>query len=285
MIYCYEKALEIKLKVAENYCKLAMVLTELGETLGALDFWYQAYSLEPKKVTANDHFNLGNKLYEKGKIAQAVSCYQNSIELNPNLGTVYYNLSLGLKCLGRWDEAVIYYHKAKEIWADKNQNQNNLKGDMNYDISAKLEAEYENGYQLNSAEIKDKVGENKNQNQNNLKVDMNSDISAKLEDKYQNGHQLNSAEIKDKVGADKNQNQNNLKGDVNSNISAQQQNGHQPSPVEIKGESSQPRQLNQIVPNQRNYSQKAQIQEILKHTNYVSNRWRAKNNFSLGAHQ
>ena len=197
VIYCYEKALEIKLKVAENYYKLAMVLTELGETLGALDFWYQAYSLEPKKVTANDHFNLGNKLYEKGKIAQAVSCYQNSIELNPNLGTVYYNLSVGLKCLGRWDEAVIYYHKAKEIWADKNQNQNNLKGDMNSDISAKLEAEYENGHQLNSAKIKDKVGADKNQNQKNLKGDVNSNISAKLEYKYQNGHQLNSAEIKD----------------------------------------------------------------------------------------
>ena len=262
-IYCYQKAVEIEPKVADNYRQLALVWAELGEAKAAIDCWSQADSLESKEVTANDHFNLGNKLYEKGRITQAVFCYQNSIELNPNLGCVYYNLSVALRCLGRLDEAVTYHHKAREIWADKNQNQDNLKVDINSSISANLEVKYQNGHQLNAAEIKREIWVRKNQSQNNLKVDTNSHISPQ----HQNGHQPTAGEIKREIWVQKNQNQNNLKVDTNSHISAQQQNGHQPSPVEIKGESSQPRQLNQIVPNQRNYSQKAQIQEILKQAN------------------
>merc|ERR1711872_1208033 len=108
-IYCYQKAVEIEPKVADNYRQLALVWAELGEAKAAIDCWSQADSLESKEVTANDHFNLGNKLYEKGRITQAVFCYQNSIELNPNLGCVYYNLSVALRCLGRLDEAVTYH--------------------------------------------------------------------------------------------------------------------------------------------------------------------------------
>ncbi|MDE5080077.1 MAG: tetratricopeptide repeat protein, partial [Trichodesmium sp. St18_bin1] len=170
-IYCYQKAVEIEPKVADNYRQLALVWAELGEAKAAIDCWSQADSLESKEVTANDHFNLGNKLYEKGRITQAVFCYQNSIELNPNLGSVYYNLSVALRCLGRLDEAVTYYHKAREIWAYKNQNQDNLKVDINSSISANLEVKYQNGHQLNAAEIKREIWVEKNQNQNNLKVD------------------------------------------------------------------------------------------------------------------
>ncbi|MCL2934819.1 MAG: tetratricopeptide repeat protein, partial [Trichodesmium sp. MAG_R03] len=210
-IQCYQKSLELNPNYAEAYRQIARAWTQIGQTTKADNCWYRAYSLEakkataeakaaidcwpkadslePKEVTANDHFNLGNKLYREGQITQAVSCYQKSIELNPNLGTVYYNLSVALKCLGRLDEGVIYHHKAKEIWAEKN----------------------------------------KTQNKNNFKVSMNSRISAKLEIKNQNGHQ--------------------------------------PSTKKIKQESSQLLQLNQIVPNQRKYSQKAQIQEILKQAN------------------
>ena len=153
-IACYQKAATIQPNVAENYRKLAKVWTELGQAKAAIDCWYQAYSLEPKKVTANDHFNLGNKLYQQRQITQAVSCYQNSIKLNPNFATVYYNLSVALKHLGRLDEAVIYHHKAKEIWADKNQDIDNLKVEMTSRISAKLEIPHQNLYQPNVAEIK-----------------------------------------------------------------------------------------------------------------------------------
>ncbi|MEM1170392.1 MAG: tetratricopeptide repeat protein [Cyanobacteria bacterium P01_H01_bin.35] len=186
-IACYQKAAKIEPNVADNYRKLAKIWNELGQAKAAIDCWYQAYSLEPKKVTANDHFNLGNKLYRQGQITQAVSCYQNSIKLNPNFPTAYYNLSVALKHLGKLDEAIIYHNKAKEIWADKNQNQDNLK------------------------------------------VEMNSRISAKLEIKHENGHQSNVAEIKQ--------------------------------------ENHQPRQLNQKVQNEKKYTQKEQIQEILKKAN------------------
>ena len=153
-IICYKKVVEIEPNFADNYRKLAKIWTELGEAKAAINCWYQAYSLEPKKVTANDHFNLGNKLYRQDQITQAVSCYQNSIELNPNFATVYYNISVALKRLGRLDEAVSYYHKAKKIWADKNQNQNNSKVEINSPISTKLEVQHQNSNQLNTAEIK-----------------------------------------------------------------------------------------------------------------------------------
>ena len=153
-IACYQKAVAIQPNVADNYRKLAKIWNELGQARSAIDCWYQAYSLEPKKVTANDHFNLGNKLYRQGQITQAVSCYQNSIKLNPNFPTVYYNLSVALKHLGRLDEAVIYHQKAQEIWGDKNQEQENLKVEMNSRISTKLEIQHQNGHKPSAAEIK-----------------------------------------------------------------------------------------------------------------------------------
>ncbi|MCL2924929.1 MAG: tetratricopeptide repeat protein [Trichodesmium sp. MAG_R04] len=120
-------------------------------------------------------------MYREGQITQAVSCYQNSIELNPNLGTVYYNLSVALKCLGRLDEAVIYHYKAEEIWSDKNKTQNNdnFKVSMNSRISAKLEIKNQNGHQPSVAEIKQEIWSDKNQNWNNFKVDMNSYMEVK----------------------------------------------------------------------------------------------------------
>jgi len=152
-ITCYQKAVAIQPNVADNYRKLAKIWSELGQAKAAIDCWYQAYSLEPKKVTANDHFNLGNKLYRQGQITQAVSCYQNSIKLNPNFATVYYNLSVALKHLGRLDQAVIYHQKFKEIWGDKNQVADNLKVEMNSRISTKLEIPHQNGHQRNVSEI------------------------------------------------------------------------------------------------------------------------------------
>ncbi|NEQ35822.1 MAG: tetratricopeptide repeat protein [Okeania sp. SIO3I5] len=152
-VACYQKAAKIEPDVADNYRNLAKLWTELGKPKSAIDYWYQAYSLEPKKVTANDHFNLGNKLYRQGEITKAVSCYQNSIKLNPNFPTVYYNLSVALKHLGRLDEAISYHQKAKEILADKNQDQDNLKVEMNSRILTKLEIQHQNGNQPSAAEI------------------------------------------------------------------------------------------------------------------------------------
>ncbi|MDJ0554114.1 MAG: tetratricopeptide repeat protein [Microcoleaceae cyanobacterium MO_207.B10] len=148
-IYCYQKAAAIQPNEADNYRNLAKAWTELGEVQAATDCWYQAYSLEPKKVTATEHFNLGNKLYKQGQITQAVSCYNHSIKLDPNLATAYYNLSVALKRLGRPDEAVIYHHKAKKIWENKNSNQSIL----NSHSSPKVEIKHQNDYQQNATEI------------------------------------------------------------------------------------------------------------------------------------
>ncbi len=153
-ISCYQKAVAIQPNFSDHYRHLAKAWTQLGQAKAATDCWYQAYSLEPKKVTANEHFNLGNKLYKQGQITQAVSCYHHAIELNPNFATAYYNLSFALKRLGKLDRAVIYHHKAKKIWGEKNQIQTNCKADVNSHISPKVEIKHQNNRQPNVTKIK-----------------------------------------------------------------------------------------------------------------------------------
>ena len=169
-ISCYQKAAAIQPNVAENYRHLAQAWTQLGQAKTAADCWYQAYSLEPQKVTANEHFNLGNTLYKQGQITQAVSCYHHTIKLNPNFPTAYYNLSVALKRLGRLDEAVIYYRKAKQIWGESvdtqiprqeenqttylsTQNQTQPRTNLTENSAPKVDIPQQNGRQANAPEI------------------------------------------------------------------------------------------------------------------------------------
>ncbi|MEG4805513.1 tetratricopeptide repeat protein [Microcoleus sp. ARI1-B5] len=110
-----EKAIALAPNFAAAYRQLARVWTQLQKQEEAAECWYQAFNIEPKWATADEHVTLGNSLVELGKFQQASECYSGAIKLNPKLATAYHNLGEMLVAQKRWDEAIANYRQAIAI--------------------------------------------------------------------------------------------------------------------------------------------------------------------------
>src|ERR1700744_163391 len=69
-------------------------------------------------VTQNNYLadnNLGTYLSKKGQIAEALSYFQKSIEINPADAKVYYNLGNQYTKLSDWDKAIGFYGRSLEL--------------------------------------------------------------------------------------------------------------------------------------------------------------------------
>ena len=61
------------------------------------------------------HNNLGNDLFQKGQLDEAVAQYQKAVEINPTYAEAHSNLGVALFQKGQVDDAVAQYQKAVEI--------------------------------------------------------------------------------------------------------------------------------------------------------------------------
>ncbi len=64
------------------------------------------------------HNNLGDALFKKGKVDEAITQYQESLEIKPDCAKVCFNLGGALVQKGRVDEAMVYFQKALQINPD-----------------------------------------------------------------------------------------------------------------------------------------------------------------------
>ena len=97
---CYSKAVKVAPKQAKYQLILAKALEKIGETAKADRVYYQAFSLEPDKISANKHFALANRLLEQKQIKPAIACYRRAISIQPDLVEAYWQLGkilLGLE--------------------------------------------------------------------------------------------------------------------------------------------------------------------------------------------
>jgi tetratricopeptide (TPR) repeat protein len=63
---------------------------------------------EQAAQTAPYHFQLANRLYEEGKLEEAVAAYRRCLELEPSYPDGRFNLAVALGNTGRYDEAAVY---------------------------------------------------------------------------------------------------------------------------------------------------------------------------------
>ena len=77
--------------------------------------------------------NKGGALYSLGKYDEAITCYDQSLKIDPNNPVVWNNKGLALYFLGKYDEAIISYDQAIKIdpsdadaWNNKGNSLNSL---------------------------------------------------------------------------------------------------------------------------------------------------------------
>jgi Flp pilus assembly protein TadD len=73
------------------------------------------------------HINLGMKLAEQRKLAEAVEQYQQALRLDPNIAEAHNNLGLVLFALGREEEGVREFSTAVRLKPDLAVARDNLR--------------------------------------------------------------------------------------------------------------------------------------------------------------
>ena len=72
------------------------------------------------------HNNLGNALFQKGKVDDAIAHYKKALQINPDDADAHNNLGIALRQKGKVDEAIAHYKKALQINPDDAEAHNNL---------------------------------------------------------------------------------------------------------------------------------------------------------------
>ncbi len=68
-----------------------------------------------KENDSTYYYNKGNDLFQKGNYEEAIKCFNNEIEINPDIYEAWYNKGVILQKLGKNEEAIKCYDKAIEI--------------------------------------------------------------------------------------------------------------------------------------------------------------------------
>lgn len=114
-ISCYLKGIKLAPGEAKYYINLGKAWEKLGDNIKAHQAFYQGFSLEPEKVTAQNHLLLGNKLLEQRQIKSAIACYRRAITLQPKLLEAYWQLGKILLGGGKYQVAIACYQQALKV--------------------------------------------------------------------------------------------------------------------------------------------------------------------------
>jgi O-antigen biosynthesis protein len=111
----YLKGIKLAPHEAKYYINLGKAWEKGGDQIKANQAFYQGFSLEPEKVTAQNHLLLGNKLVEQRQIKSAIACYRRAITLQPKLLEAYWQLGKILIGGGKYQVAIICYQQALKV--------------------------------------------------------------------------------------------------------------------------------------------------------------------------
>jgi tetratricopeptide (TPR) repeat protein len=86
--------------------------------------WTHTLAVTRQNSTA--HNNLGNALFQKGQVDDAIEQYQKTLALQPNHAQAHYNLGNALAQQSKLDEAISEFQKALALQPDQAEVLNNL---------------------------------------------------------------------------------------------------------------------------------------------------------------
>ena len=119
-IGAYEQALSLApddAGAAELHRTLAGLYAQVGEQTEEVSHRYQAVSLKPVWANPSNQLSLGNALIERGKLPEAIDCYERAVQLNPEFYEAHYNLGVALTQADD-PQAIAAFNRALEINPD-----------------------------------------------------------------------------------------------------------------------------------------------------------------------
>lgn len=78
--------------------------------------WSDTIQASPRSSTA--YTGLGNVLFEKGQLDEAMAAYEKAVEINPNQAKAHYYLGMVFAKKERWDEAIAQFQWTLQIKPD-----------------------------------------------------------------------------------------------------------------------------------------------------------------------
>ena len=109
-----QRALEIKPDYAEAHINLGNALFQTGRLPEAVQAEYQAVLASPSGFAREAHVALGNAWLQDGREREAVSEYQAALRIDPGYSKAHYSLGNVLFRHGRFSEAALQYGEALE---------------------------------------------------------------------------------------------------------------------------------------------------------------------------
>jgi protein O-mannosyl-transferase len=106
--------------VAFSVAGCAAIVLCMVSTRQQLGYWKNSETLFARalQVTQNNyiaHNNLGNALYQKGRIDEAITHYQETLRLQPDYALAHNNLGTALYQKGQTDEAIAHYQETLRL--------------------------------------------------------------------------------------------------------------------------------------------------------------------------
>lgn len=107
----FEKALQWVPDSARIYSAMAQINGQLKRKEAEMDCWYRATQLNPNLVNQSGYYKLGKAFEQRGKIAEAVSCYQQATAEGKGVVAAFFDLGEIYQRQRKLDDAQAMYEK------------------------------------------------------------------------------------------------------------------------------------------------------------------------------
>ena len=111
----YQQAVKLAPQSAKYHLKLARLWEQLNRPLKANLAFYEAFSLQSQKVSAKNHYLLGDKLLKHGETERAIACYRRAVSIKSDFIEAYWRLGEISLEKGNHKTALACYHRALKI--------------------------------------------------------------------------------------------------------------------------------------------------------------------------
>lgn len=111
----FEKALELVPNSDRIYSSLAQINGYLQRKDAEVDCWYQAIKINPNLVNNSGYYKLAKALEQKGRVEEAIACYEKAIAGDQGLIAAFYDLGDIYQRQHKLDQAQAIYEKILSV--------------------------------------------------------------------------------------------------------------------------------------------------------------------------